>query len=97
MNRSGQPKIKQLLGDRLETGVFYGAVALSLPFLVLGGFSPKILNDSGNTALSFLTNSFSWLYLMSCSLFVLICLVIALSPLGKIKLGKDHEKPEFSF
>lgn len=34
---------------------------------------------------------------MSCSLFVLICLVIALSPLGKIKLGKDHEKPEFGF
>lgn len=97
MNSAGQPIIKKLLGDRLETRVFYGAAALSLPFLVLGGFFPKILSHAANTALGFITDSFSWLYLMSCSLFVLTCLVIALSPLGKIKLGKDHEKPEFGF
>ncbi len=89
--------LKRLLGDRLNTRVFLGAAALALPFLVFGGVSPKALGTISGAALAYLTGSWSWLYLISCSLFVLICIVIALSPLGKIRLGKDDEPPEFSF
>ncbi|MCK5099561.1 MAG: BCCT family transporter [Desulfobacteraceae bacterium] len=42
-----------------------------------------------------MTGSFSWFYLLSCSLFVVMAIVVALSPLGKIKLGPDDEKSEF--
>lgn len=89
--------LKKLLGNRLNTWVFLGAAALAFPFLIFGGFYPIILEKISNTALSYLTGSWSWLYLVSCSFFVVVCIVIAISPLGKIRLGKDDEKPEFSY
>ncbi|WP_116474163.1 BCCT family transporter [Zobellella maritima] len=46
-----------------------------------------------NTALLSMFNSY---YIISVSLFLIFCLFMALSPLGKIKLGQDQERPEFS-
>ncbi len=92
-----QSLINRLLGDQLDKKVFYGATAVALPFLILGGFSPELLGKISNGAFAYLTSSWIWLYLISCSAFVAICLAIALSPLGKIRLGADDEKPEFSF
>ena len=43
-----------------------------------------------------LKDHFSWLYLGVMLLFVLFALVLAFSPLGKVKLGDDGEKPEYS-
>ncbi|MCK5163921.1 MAG: BCCT family transporter [Desulfobacula sp.] len=97
MTDKNKPIIKRLFGEEIDTQVLYGATALALPFIILGAISPAILGRAGSAALNLLTGSFSWLYLMSCSLFVVIAIVIALSPLGKIKLGRDDEKPEFSF
>jgi glycine betaine transporter len=89
--------INKLLGEQLDKKVFLGAAALAMPFLILGGFSPELLSEFSNAALKYITDSWSWLYLITCSSFVLICLTIALSPFGKVRLGKDDEKPEFSF
>ncbi|MCG3056960.1 BCCT family transporter, partial [Escherichia coli] len=35
-------------------------------------------------------------YLIVVSLFVLVCLYLLVSPIGRIKLGKQEDKPEFS-
>ncbi len=39
----------------------------------------------------------SWWWLLLCTLFVVLAAVLALGPYGSIRLGKDDEKPEFSF
>lgn len=49
-----------------------------------------------NSAYSFLTNNFGWLYLMAITAFVIFSVVIAFSKWGKIKLGPDDSKPEYS-
>ncbi|OEY65531.1 BCCT family transporter [Marinobacter sp. X15-166B] len=46
-----------------------------------------------NGALLAMFNSY---YIISVSLFLIFCLAMALSPVGKIKLGLDHERPEFT-
>jgi choline-glycine betaine transporter len=43
-----------------------------------------------------LTASWGWIYLVSVNVFVLITLAIACSPLGAIRLGQDHERPDIS-
>ncbi len=43
-----------------------------------------------------LKQKFSWLYLITMMFFVVFCLVIAFSRFGKIRLGKDDGKPEYS-
>ena len=88
--------IKKLFGEQLDTKVFFGSVALALPFIVLGGVSPGLLGKASDAALAYLTNSWSWFYLISVSLFVFLYLLLALSPFGRVKLGRDDEKPEFS-
>ena len=49
-----------------------------------------------NAAYSFLTNNFGWLYLMAMTAFVIFSVAIAFSKWGKIKLGPDDSKPEYS-
>ena len=49
-----------------------------------------------NSAYSFLTNNFGWLYLMAMTAFVIFSVAIAFSKWGKIKLGPDDSKPEYS-
>ncbi len=48
------------------------------------------------TAESYLLNRFGWFYQFSATFFLIFALVLAFSRFGKIKLGKPHEKPEFS-
>jgi glycine betaine transporter len=88
--------IRKVLGTNLDIRVFYGATLLVLPFILVGGLFPDTMAAVSNRVLGYLTQSWSWLYLTSVSLFAFVCLVIALSPFGKVRLGRDDEKPEHS-
>lgn len=88
--------IRKLLGNNLNIRVFYGATLLLLPFILVGGFFPQFLSTVANRLLAYLTQSWSWLYLSSVSIFAFVCLIIAISPFGKVRLGKDGEEPEYS-
>jgi betaine/carnitine transporter, BCCT family len=45
----------------------------------------------------FLTSTFDWFFLLSANIFVLFCLYLMLSPLGKIRLGGADAKPDYSY
>ncbi len=44
-----------------------------------------------------LTTNLDWLFMITTNLVFLFCLVVALSPLGKIRLGGSEAKPEYSY
>ncbi|MEQ6916890.1 BCCT family transporter [Halomonas aquatica] len=46
---------------------------------------------------SFLTGNLSWVFLLGSNIFVLVSLGIALSPLGRVRIGGAHARPEFSY
>ncbi len=86
----------RLLGADIDKIVFFGSAALLLPFIFFGALFPEMLGSVSKAALAWVTALWGWLFLSSVNIFVLICLLIALSPLGSIRLGKDGERPEFS-
>lgn len=86
----------QFFGTDIDKVVFIGSTALVLPFIVLGAFFPDVFSNAGKVALAWITETWGWLYLSSVNMFVAVCLLLALSPWGAIRLGKDGEKPEFS-
>ncbi|MDD7972600.1 BCCT family transporter [Roseinatronobacter alkalisoli] len=45
----------------------------------------------------FLTSSFDWFFLMAGNLFVLVCLGILVSPLGKVRIGGVDATPDYSY
>ena len=79
------------------TNVFWIALALVLLAIGYGAFAPDNFAEVTGNIKSFLTTSFGWYYLLVVSVMVLFCLFFLISPMGQIKLGKDNDKPEFSF
>ncbi|ANU25903.1 glycine betaine uptake BCCT transporter [Planococcus versutus] len=79
------------------TNVFWIALALVLVAIGYGAFAPDNFAEVTGNIESFLTTSFGWYYLLIVSIIVLFCLFFLISPVGQIKLGKDSDKPEFSF
>ncbi|GGA71269.1 BCCT family transporter [Ornithinibacillus halotolerans] len=76
--------------------VFYISLAILLSLVLMGVFIPESLEQTTNSTQSFITNTFGWYYLGIVSFFVFVLLYLLISPVGKIKLGKHDDKPEFS-
>lgn len=45
----------------------------------------------------FLTSSFDWFFLMAGNIFVLVCLGILISPLGKVRIGGADATPDYGY
>ncbi len=65
-------------------------------FVVLGAFFPNTLGAVANTLFNVLTDKFGWMFLITVFGMVIFALFIALSPMGKLKMGKPDDKPEFT-
>ncbi|MBT2687634.1 BCCT family transporter [Bacillus sp. ISL-47] len=76
--------------------VFYISVAILILLVLFGVFVPDALEEVTANVQTFITDKFGWYYLILVSFIVLVCLYFLISPLGKIKLGKQDDKPEFS-
>jgi len=76
--------------------VFYVSLAIVTGLVLLGITMPQTLEQITSSAQGVITNSFGWYYLVIVSLFVFVCFYLLLSPIGRIKLGKQEDKPEFS-
>jgi betaine/carnitine transporter, BCCT family len=45
----------------------------------------------------FLTSTFDWFFLMAGNIFVLVCLGILVSPLGKVRIGGAEATPDYGY
>jgi glycine betaine transporter len=79
-----------------NTTVFYISSGILLLMVLAGVFAPEGLERVTANIQAFITKSFGWYYLLFVSLVVIICLYFLISPLGRIKLGKQDDKPEFT-
>ena len=77
-------------------GIFIVSAILSLGLAAWGIFGQKSAQAAATNAMTTIKSEFSWLYLGAMLVFVLLSLAIAISPLGRIRLGRDDEKPEVS-
>jgi glycine betaine transporter len=78
------------------TTVFKVSAGIMLILVVIGVVWPEGLEETTTTAKDFIANKLGWYYLIVVTLFTLVCLTFLFTPLGRIKLGKKDEKPEFS-
>lgn len=77
--------------------VFYGAAILILLFAaVVIGF-PRRAGEWLLAAQTWASQTVGWYYLLAMTLYLIFVVVTALSGYGKIKLGADHDEPEFSY
>ncbi|HLQ74328.1 MAG TPA: BCCT family transporter [Bacillota bacterium] len=86
-----------MLTDRKLSQVFYVSAVTIFLFVLWGVLSPSSLNSGAGFALGWMIENFGWFYMLITAFFVLFVIVLAISPYGRIRLGKPDERPEFSW
>ncbi len=76
--------------------VFYITIGLIILAVGYGVIAPESFEIVTNKIKTFVSTSFGWYYMLLMSLMVLVSLFFIVSPYGKLRLGKDSDRPEFS-
>lgn len=78
------------------SGVFWISVVVSVAFVLWGAMAPEHLKGVMNSWQGFFLENFGWFYQLAATFFLFFALFLIFSKYGKIKLGKDEDKPDFS-
>src|SRR5699024_2122994 len=76
--------------------VFYITVTLVIITVIFGAVFPAQFEEITGSIKSYVATTFGWYYMLLMSALVIVAIFIALSPMGKIRLGKDNDSPDFS-
>ncbi|WP_395167618.1 BCCT family transporter [Francisella salimarina] len=76
--------------------VFYPAIILAIILSLSGIFYPNEFASHIQNLQSLILEKFGWTYILAMSIFLCLCLILMFSRFGDIKLGQDHDLPEYS-
>ena len=82
-------------GWRVDTSVFVVAAGISLVFVLVGVLFQDELAAVVGDMLSWILTNLGWLFVLSTVAFLVFVLFLGVSPYGRIRLGKDEDRPEF--
>lgn len=75
--------------------IFYWSAAISIMIAAWGVLGNTSFHSIVQTIMNTLQENFTWLYLWGMFALVIFCMVLAFSPLGKIRLGENDDRPEY--
>ncbi|GEP83541.1 glycine betaine transporter opuD [Staphylococcus piscifermentans] len=82
-------------GKKLSPVFIYGSI-LVLIVVLAGAIFPSQFDKITNSIKLWITNDLGWYYLILTTVIVFFCVFLIFSPIGKLKLGKPNDKPEFN-
>ena len=91
----GQDNIEKW-GFDMHAPVFPVSALLILVFVVGSLIYPEQANAMLVATRNWIQQVFDWMFLSAGSIFVLFCLALIVSPAGKIRLGGEDARPDFS-
>ncbi|MDF2235026.1 BCCT family transporter [Albimonas sp. CAU 1670] len=91
-----QPKIGPF-GLDIHNPVFAISALVVIAFVIVTLAFQNSLGPAFNDLRGWLTGSLDWFFLLAGDIFVLVCLGIVVSPLGKVRLGGKHATPDYSY
>ncbi|MEW8079350.1 MAG: BCCT family transporter [Candidatus Thiodiazotropha endolucinida] len=91
----GQDNLK-MFGMDMHNPVFFISATLILLFVISTLLFPSDAKSLLEGAKGWSIENFDWLFIWSANLFVIFCIALVFLPVGKIRLGGEDAKPEFS-
>ncbi len=85
-----------LFGMDLHNPVFFISGMLVISFVMLTIMFPQAANGALGGAKAWAIDHFDWLFMSAGNFFVLFCVAVILLPVGRVRLGGDAARPEFS-
>ena len=92
----GQDNVK-VLGLDVHNPVFFFSAVIIVAFVIFALIFRESAGEMLGDLRTWLTSTFDWLFMLAGNLFVLFCIAIVVSPLGKVRLGGADAKPDFSY
>ncbi|MBX2867563.1 MAG: BCCT family transporter [Acidiferrobacterales bacterium] len=71
------------------------ALALCGAIAIWGVVAPESMTGAAQGLVNYVLTALDWFYLLLCTIFLVIMVVLATTKYGNIKLGHDDEEPEF--
>ncbi|PJK27545.1 BCCT family transporter [Minwuia thermotolerans] len=96
----GQHNIQTRLGPfglDIHNPVFLVSGLVIVAFVVLTLAFQNSLAPAFESLRAWLTSSLDWFFLLSANIFVILCVVLIFTPLGKVRLGGKDSKPDYSY
>lgn len=90
-----QPAAKP--GIRIDPPVFLASVLLVLLLCTFAVGWPQAAAELFAAVQAWVIDSAGWFYVLVVALFLLFVVLLALSDYGRIKLGPDHSRPDYSY
>ena len=85
----------QIFGLDIHNPVFFLSAGLILSFVISVLLFPDQADPALNAARDWVLSNFDWFFIIVSNVAVVVCVVIALSPFGRIRLGGPDAEPEF--
>jgi glycine betaine transporter len=76
--------------------VFWGSVGSSTAFVLWGVLGTDNLSSVMGSTLDWVIRNFGWGFVLIAISALVFCIVVAVSPVGRIRLGPDDSRPEFN-
>ena len=79
----------------IDPWVFGPAATISLAFVLWGVLDSEGVATVADDVLSWVISTFGWMFVLSTAAFLVFAGVLAFSRFGRVRLGKDDDRPEF--
>jgi BCCT family betaine/carnitine transporter len=96
----GQDNIQTKIGPfglDIHNPVFLIAGLGIFAFVIGTLMVPEQATELFKTMRNFVTTNFSWFFLLAGDIFVLFCLMLIVTPLGKVRLGGADARPDYGY
>jgi len=81
----------------IHGAVFVFSSLIVLAFVILALALPDQATDWFGAAKDWINSNMTWFILLSANIFVVLCLVLIVTPLGKVRIGGASATPDFSY
>ncbi len=82
---------------QIRPTVFFPAAGIIIAFVLFGVIFSDLFARVFGEVQSFIATSLGWFYILVVSIFLVFVIFIALSPYGRIRLGPDDSRPDYSY
>ncbi len=82
-------------GKKFSPVFIISAIIVAI-IVAIGVFIPTQFGDFTNEIKLWITDNLGWYYLILTTIIVFFCVFLIFSPIGKLKLGRPNDKPEFN-
>ncbi|MEX0957807.1 MAG: choline BCCT transporter BetT [Burkholderiales bacterium] len=82
---------------QINPPVFFISGILTLVFVTFAALFPDVAGTIFGATQDWVTHTAGWFYVLAVAGFLVFVVVLALSDYGRIKLGRDHSEPDYSY